>query len=108
MIEDAKGLTHASEILTVEGLDVIFIGRLDLSISMGIPGQIDNPAILEAIKKLIPQARAAGKAVGVGAIDAGRPERVREFIAQGAQFFALNTAGILTSASKALLKNIRG
>jgi 4-hydroxy-2-oxoheptanedioate aldolase len=108
MIEDAEGVKNISEIVSVDGLDVLFIGRLDLSVSMGIPGQVDHPKIKEAVEKVITQARAAGKAVGVGAIDIGKPESIKQFSNQGAQFFSLNAASILTSASRDLLKKIRG
>jgi len=108
MIEDAESVKNLSEILTVDGLDVVFIGRLDLSVSLGIPGQVNHPMIKEAVEKVITEARKAGKVVGVGAIDVGKPESVKQFSNQGAQFFSLNAASILTSASRDLLKKIRG
>jgi 4-hydroxy-2-oxoheptanedioate aldolase len=108
MIEDPEAINNLSEILAVDGLDVLFIGRMDLSISLGIAGQLDNVMVKEAVDKVIAQARGTGKAVGVGAIDAGKPESIRQFINQGAQLFALNTTSILANASRDLLKKIIG
>ena len=107
MIEDAEAITNVAEIAAVDGVDVLFIGRLDLSVSLGIPGEIEHPTIKEAVNKLIAQGRAAGKAVGVGAIDVGKPESIKHFMSQGAQFFSLNLTSILTNASRQLLQKIR-
>ena len=41
-IEGVEGVTNLSEILTVKGLDVIFLGPYDLSQSCGVPGQVED------------------------------------------------------------------
>jgi len=108
MIEEAEALNNLSDILTVDGLDVLFIGRSDLSISLGIPGQVNSPVIQDAVNRIITEGRAAGKAVGVGAINVDDTDSVRHFLEQGAQFFSLNCTSILRSASRNLLKKIKG
>ncbi len=54
-IEGQTGIDNLDEIIEVEGIDVIFIGPYDLSQSLGIVGDIDNPLVeqkmLEIIKK---------------------------------------------------------
>jgi len=107
MIEEAEALDNLSDILTVPELDVLFIGRLDLSLSLGIPGQIDNPRIQHAVEKVIKEGKSAGKAVGVGAINAGDPASVREFIKRGAQFFSLTATSLLRNATARLLNEIK-
>jgi 4-hydroxy-2-oxoheptanedioate aldolase len=106
MIEDPQGVKNIAEILEVEGIDVFLVGRLDLSVSLGVPGQVEHPRIKEALDKVLTSARKAGKAVGVGAIDVGNPERVRQFIDQGAQLFPLNAISIFGNAAKGLLQGI--
>lgn len=107
MIEEMEALNNLSEILTVDGLDVLWVGRLDFSISSGIPGKVNDPVIQNAVNRIITEGRAAGKAVGVGAINVDEPESIRDFIRQGAQFFSLNTASMLRSAARDLLKRIK-
>lgn len=107
MIEDSKGIDNFSEIVKVDGIDVFLIGRLDLSISLGVPGQVEHPMVKGAVDKIIGQVRAAGKAVGIGALDIGNPESIRQFISQGAQFFPVNYSTIASRAAKDLLKKIR-
>ena len=51
-IETVEGLDNCEEIVAVEGVDAIWIGQFDLSTSMGIPGQFDNPILLEALKRV--------------------------------------------------------
>jgi len=54
-IEGQEGINNLDEILTVNGIDVIFIGPYDLSQSLGVAGDIDNPIVeqkmLEVIQK---------------------------------------------------------
>jgi len=106
MIEELEALDNLPEILTVEGLDVLWVGRVDLSVSAGIPGKLDDPKVQNAVKRIIKEGRAAGKAVGVGAINASRPDQVKEFINQGARFFSLDTTAVLRSATRNILQSI--
>jgi 2-keto-3-deoxy-L-rhamnonate aldolase RhmA len=48
-IETQAGLDNMDEILSVPGLDVALIGPYDLSTSLGIPGQVNHPRMLEAV-----------------------------------------------------------
>lgn len=107
MIEESEALDKLSSILTVPELDVLFIGRLDLSLSLGIPGQIDNPRIQHAVERIITEGKAAGKAVGVGAINVGDPGSVCEFIKRGAQFFSLTATSLLRNSTARLLNEIK-
>ncbi len=106
MIEEMEALDNLHDILTVEGLDVLWIGRLDFSISSGVPGKLDDPKIQDAVNRIISDGCAAGKVVGVGAVNADRPEQIREFMQQGARFFCLNTTSILRSAARNILQNL--
>ena len=42
-IETKEAIENGDEILAVPGVDVAFVGPTDLSISLGVPGQIDSP-----------------------------------------------------------------
>ena len=108
MMEEAQALENFSEILSFDGLDVVWIGRADLALSLGIPGQLNHSKVQEAVKKAIAEARAAGKIIGVGAMPAENPETVAQFASQGAQFFSLNTANLFKIAAVEWLKKARG
>ena len=108
MIEDAEGISQISEILTVDGLDCVFIGRADLSVSLGIPGLGDHPKINEAVDTVLKKAANCGKAVGIGFVDFGDPDGVKRFIQQGAQLFSMGTSAVLMKTAHNLLTQIKG
>jgi 2-keto-3-deoxy-L-rhamnonate aldolase RhmA len=109
MIEDPKGINNFPEIVQVSGVDVFLIGRHDLSISLGVPGQLEHPAVKEAVDQIIDRARTAGRAVGVGALDGniGNPESIRQLISRGALFFPVSYITIANRAAKDLLEKIK-
>jgi 2-keto-3-deoxy-L-rhamnonate aldolase RhmA len=72
MIEGVAGVAAIPEILAVPGLDAIFLGPVDLSHSMGVPGQIDHPRVREAMESVAAKATAQGLATAVFAPDAER------------------------------------
>lgn len=107
MIEDAEGINNVSEILTVDGLDGLWIGRADLSVSLGIPGQGDHEMIREAVEKVLSESRGSDKAIGIGWADFNDSESIKQFISQGAQFFSLGSTFVLMNTAKNLLQKIK-
>jgi 2-dehydro-3-deoxyglucarate aldolase/4-hydroxy-2-oxoheptanedioate aldolase len=65
-IEDAAAVRVLDGILAVPGLDSLVLGPNDLAGSMGHPGKPDHPEVLDAIRHVCSQARAAGIPVGSG------------------------------------------
>lgn len=59
--ETVGALEHIEEIAALPGVDGIFIGPFDLSISMGIPGEFERPEFKAALKRVLAACRAAGK-----------------------------------------------
>ena len=51
-IETVKALEAREELLSVKGLDVVMVGPVDLSISLGIPGEFEHPKFIEAIDQI--------------------------------------------------------
>lgn len=66
-IETKKAVEHIEEIASVEGIDALLIGPNDLSVSLGIPGDLMNPIELEAISKVAEACRKYGKNFGLHA-----------------------------------------
>ena len=67
-IESVPAVDRLEEILAVRGLDAVLIGPHDLSISMGIPRQYDDPRFIEVVDSIIARARGAGLAAGMHAM----------------------------------------
>jgi 2-keto-3-deoxy-L-rhamnonate aldolase RhmA len=66
-IETGLGVANADKIAAVEGIDVLLVGHNDLSVSLGIPGQITSDRIMNAIRTVIDACKKAGKIFGFGA-----------------------------------------
>ncbi|HLJ57803.1 MAG TPA: aldolase/citrate lyase family protein [Chthonomonadaceae bacterium] len=64
-IETAEAVENASAIAAVEGVDVLFIGPLDLSVSLGIMGEMQHPDFRAAVRRVIDACRAHGKSPGI-------------------------------------------
>jgi 2-dehydro-3-deoxy-L-rhamnonate aldolase len=91
-VESVRGLENLDEILSVEGVDGVFIGPADLSASMGYMGQSDHPVVRAAIEGAIRRIRAAGKAAGFLAPD---PAVARHYLECGANFVAIGVDTML-------------
>ena len=71
-VETRAGLAVLDEILTVEGVDGVFIGPSDLAADMGFPGQLDHPLVQRAIRAVSGRAtRNTSTATSGNAIHAG-------------------------------------
>ena len=72
-IETAEGVKNADEIAATDGVDVLWVGHFDLSVSLGVPGQFDHPKFLKAIDKVVEATVKHKKALGrlVPTVEAG-------------------------------------
>jgi 4-hydroxy-2-oxoheptanedioate aldolase len=64
-IESEQGVQNADAILSPEGIDAVMIGPFDLSQSLGIPGQMDNPLLQDACQEVIEACQRQGVAPGI-------------------------------------------
>ena len=64
-IETARAVQNAAEIAAVDGVDVLFVGPMDLSISVGLPGKFDDPDYRAILAKVASAAKDCGKAAGI-------------------------------------------
>ena len=51
-IESVRAVEALDEILSVAGFDTVMIGPADLSISLGVPGNMDHPSMIGTIEKI--------------------------------------------------------
>ena len=77
-IETVSGVENCEAIAAVEGIDCLWVGHFDLSVSMGIPAQFDNPAFIKAIEKVAKACEKHGKTAGNMVIDAERAQVWKE------------------------------
>jgi len=77
-LETRAAIDRADEILAVEGIDVVLIGPADLSVSLGVPGEIAHPLMEQYIGKVVDAAAHAGVASGIHWGDAGIVKQWRD------------------------------
>ncbi|MBF0239107.1 MAG: 4-hydroxy-2-oxovalerate aldolase [SAR324 cluster bacterium] len=68
-IESIEGVKNIESILAFEDIDGAMIGPYDLSGSLGIPGQLQHPKIVEAAQKVMAACKKYGKACGTQLIE---------------------------------------
>ncbi len=70
LIETAEGGDNCAAIAAVAGVDCLWIGHFDLSASLGIPGDFENPLFTDAVAAVMAAARkhkvSVGRLVGSG------------------------------------------
>lgn len=87
-IEDAEALERLDEILSVPGIDVIFIGPADLTASLGVPFEFTAARYLEAVQRIADAAKRHGKWWGLPVRDVAA---AAAFAAQGARVFNIGS-----------------
>jgi 4-hydroxy-2-oxoheptanedioate aldolase len=108
MIETADGLRNVDAIASVDGLDGIYIGPADLSLALGLPGQLDPkaPEALAAIEKVLAACRRAGKRCG---IHTGSTTFATAMVEKGFDLVTVQSdARMLTDAAKQTVEKMRG
>jgi 2-keto-3-deoxy-L-rhamnonate aldolase RhmA len=107
MLEDAEGLEAVEEIAAVEGVDLLHIGTNDLTTSMGIGGEYDNPLVMQAYARTIAACRRHGKHVGTGGM-ASRQDKVAEVVKMGVRYVSTGAdLGFLVKACTDQVKQVR-
>jgi 4-hydroxy-2-oxoheptanedioate aldolase len=107
MIETAQALDNLESILSVEGLDAIYIGPSDLSLSLGCKPTMDDvePKAAQAFEHILERAKAHGVVAGIH--NAG-PKAARARIERGFRFVTVGSdARMLISGSQELLGAMR-
>ncbi|NLS15313.1 4-hydroxy-2-oxovalerate aldolase [Rhizobium sp. P40RR-XXII] len=97
-VETAEGLTNVAEIAAVDGIDLIFIGPGDLSVSIDAMGPAGKDRLDAAIGTIAKTALSAGRAVG---IFRPSPDDVGAWSEDGISFFVLASDTMFLGASLA-------
>ncbi len=107
MIETAQALDNLDAILSVEGLDAVYIGPSDLSLALGCKPTFDDvdPKVAQAIDHILDRARAHGLIAG---IHNGTPEVALARAAKGFRFVTVGSdARLLAAGSQQILSRMR-
>jgi 4-hydroxy-2-oxoheptanedioate aldolase len=107
MIETAQALDNLDDILSVEGLDAIYIGPSDLSLSLGCKPTMDDlePRAAQAVDHILARAKAHGLIAGIHNTS---PESALARIAKGFQFVTVSSdARLIAAGAQQVMEKMR-
>ena len=94
MIENIKAVDSLVQILDVEGLDAILVGPYDLSASLGITADFDNPLFTSAMAEIITSAQSKNIASGIHVVSPSISE-LKARLSEGHQFVAYSIDAVM-------------
>jgi 4-hydroxy-2-oxoheptanedioate aldolase len=103
-VETPAAVEELPAILAVPDIDVIFIGPNDLSLALGVPGQMQHPLVQQAFDRIIEAVTKSDKALGILVPTA---EAALEWQARGARYIMVVMEAILGPATRGFLKTVR-
>jgi 2-keto-3-deoxy-L-rhamnonate aldolase RhmA len=106
MLESPAAIANAEAIAAVPGVDALLIGTSDLTMEMGIPGQVDHPDIAKAYETVVEACRKHGKHPGMGGVYS--PPLMQRYIEIGARLIlGGNDLPLLMAAATERAKALR-
>ena len=103
-IEDPEAVECIDEIATVDGLDALYLGRVDLTVAYGAD-KLDDPRVVAAMETVCAAARQHGRPVGMFL---SKPEEAARWRNEGATLFLLGSDhGFLLNGAAALHHQIK-
>ena len=106
LIEGPEGIANMEEIIAVDGIDCVSIGQVDLSVTLGVPGQTFHEKVIEAVLKAADICLKYGKQLSV---QIRTPEDIKLYKNHPAitQYHTDNPPAIFYRACKQLCDGIR-
>jgi 4-hydroxy-2-oxoheptanedioate aldolase len=105
-IEDRSAVEAIDEIAAVDGFDILFVGPADLSLSLGVPFELNHPACQRAIDRVAAAAARSGKWWGLPVDSA---ESARRYLERGARFLAYGSDhALLVEGFRKLFDELNG
>lgn len=104
-VETELALRNLEDIVCTEGVDALFVGPMDLSMSLGVFRQFDSPRFLKAVEEIVSTCKAHNVAAGILA-PTGPVQRIIE---QGFKMISLGgDLAMLAENTKKTLEVARG
>lgn len=103
-IEDAEALNHLDDIFSTDGMDAFFIGRADLTVSLGY-NTPNTPEVIDAVTEICRLGAEKGKTIGMFTSNL---DEIAGWRAKGASLFLLSSEhAMMLEGAKALNERVR-
>ncbi len=103
--ETPESIQNLEAIVSVPGIDVVFVGPFDLSISLGFPGEVNHPRQIEVIERVVEVCRKHKRTAGIHLFDV---PSIKAWIEKGMRFISYsNDVSFLSDAAAAGITELR-
>jgi 4-hydroxy-2-oxoheptanedioate aldolase len=82
-VEGKEAIENIDSILSIEGLDIVFIGLFDLSKALGIPGRVNDKSVTDYLSQLTDKINESGKYPGTIATNI---DQIKTYTAMGIKY----------------------
>lgn len=104
-IEGLAGIKNLAEIVSMDGIDVIFLGPYDLSQSCGVPGEVHHPDVISKMKEAVTLAKTNNKIIGTFCESSSEAHKWRDL---GVQYISYAVdVGIILNAYKTITTQLK-
>ena len=107
MLETEEAVDNAEAMAAIDGIDALLFGTNDLTIEMGIPGQVGDARVAKHYETAAAACEKHGKFLGMGGVY--EPAVMKDYVAMGARLIlAGNDFPFLMKAAKQQADIVRG
>lgn len=103
-VETAEGVANVEDFVTVDGVDVVFIGPTDLAHSLGHVGNPSHPDVQRAMERVTDVVTGSDKALG---IFVANPTEAARWRARGARYLTTGLEPLLRGSMRDYLSSVR-
>ncbi len=104
-IETVRAFEAREELLSIPHIDAVMIGPVDLTISLGVPGEFEHPKMLATVEKIVESCKAHGVIPGAQARSISLAQRWRDM---GMLFVGCSSeTGMLFDSAKAIATQVK-
>ena len=103
-IETKQSVKNQDEIIKTEGIDAIFLGPGDLSVSLGVPGEMMHQKVIKTMNPIVENALKNGKHVGTLGLDL---DQATYWHNKGVNWLVASTQRFLISGTKNYIDNVK-
>jgi 2-keto-3-deoxy-L-rhamnonate aldolase RhmA len=105
-VETAEAVANLDAILSVPGVDAALVGPTDLSLSLGVGGQMEHPVLVDAIERVLDACRRHRVVPAIHTNDVGM---TAGWARRGMRLVSINSeVGLLVSGASQAVAAIRG
>ena len=103
-IESHEAVANLDDLLALDGIDIYYLGPVDLSNSLGIPGQTRDPRVIRLVEEAITRIVAAGKVAGCIAADTATARRYTDL---GVRYLATHAIKFMVNGTRQFMEEVR-